>query len=92
LCAAETEDWDKDDSQQSDTDSEAYSFAETFCQIDTNYNPYDDIHEWDEHQNHPPTRTAYYFTPYVHIINGDDSGPARATSFGEHLPHRYDHQ
>ena len=92
LRATEAENWQKNDSQQSNTDSEPDAFAKAFCQIYTNYNSYNDIHEWDEHQNHPPTGPTHYFTPHVHIVDGNDSGPAGATSFGEHLPHRHDHQ
>ena len=92
MSAAEAENWEKNDSQQSNTDSEPGALAKTFCQVDANYNPYDDIHEGNEHQNDPPAWAAYYFTPHVHIVDGNDRGPAGATSFGEHLPHRHDHQ
>jgi hypothetical protein len=44
LSAAEAENWEKNDSQQSNTDSEPGALAKTFCQVDAKYNPDDDIH------------------------------------------------
>jgi hypothetical protein len=42
LSAAEAENWQKNDSQQSNTDSEPRALAKAFGQVDANYNPYDD--------------------------------------------------
>jgi hypothetical protein len=92
LGAAETENRQKNDSQKNKSDSEPDAFAKAFRHVDAKNNSYDDIHQWDKHQNHPPTGPAHYFTPHVHIVDRDDSGPAGTTGFGEHLPQRHNQE
>src|SRR5262249_13221028 len=92
LRATESEDRQGKNFPKRNTHPEPRPFAQNICQVDANDNSYDDIHEWNEHQNHPPTGPTHYFTPHVHIVDRDDSGPAGATGFGKHFPHRHDQQ
>lgn len=92
LRAAETENWEENDSQKSETNSEAHAFAETFGQINTkNYTDYE-IHERDEHQKDPPPWPADDLAPNVDVVDRDDAGPTGLAGFGEHFPQRHDQQ
>lgn len=92
MRAAEAENREENNSQQSKADAEAHAFAEAFGQIDAeNYTDYK-IHEWDEHQKDPPPWPADDLAPNVKIVDRDDAGPTGLAGFGEHFPHRHDQQ
>jgi hypothetical protein len=90
LRAAEAENREENDSQQSKADSEAHAFAEAFGQIDAENYTDNEIHEWDEHQKDPPPWTADNLAPNIKVIDWDDAGPTGLASLGEHFPHRHD--
>ena len=91
LRAAEAEDREENNSQQSKADPEADAFAEAFGQIDAeNYTDYE-IHERDEHQKDPPPWPADDLAPNIKIIDWNDAGPTGLAGFCEHFPHRHDH-
>ena len=77
---------------KSEANSEACAFTEALCHVDAKNNSHDDIHEWDKHQNDPPTGSADDLAPDVEVVDRDDAGPAGLAGFGEHFPHRHDQQ
>ena len=92
LRTAETENWEKDKTEQSQTDTEARAFAECFRDIDAQNNPDDEVDERDQHQDEPPTRAAGDFAHYIDVVDGDNCGPAWLSRFAEDLPDRSNQQ
>jgi hypothetical protein len=58
LCAAETKDRPENDAQKSEADSEAHTFTEALRHIDAENYPGNEVHERNEHQDHPPAGPA----------------------------------
>lgn len=92
LCAAEAKNREENDSQKSEAEAEAYTFAEAFGQIDAENYADNEIHERDEHQQNPPPWTADDLAPNVKIVDWNDAGPTGLAGFGEHFPHCHYHQ
>ena len=91
MRAAEAKNREENDSQKSEADAEAHTFAEAFGQVDAENYADNEIHQRDEHQQNPPPRTADDLAPNVEIVDWDDAGPTRLASFREHFPHRHYH-
>ena len=53
--------------------------------------PDDEIDDWDQHQDQPPTRSARDFAQDVKIEYRNDRRPAGLTGLGEDLPQPDDH-
>lgn len=59
LRTAKAQDREKDDSKKGEVQTKANAVAETLRQIDGKNDRDDEVYERDEHQNHPPTRSAH---------------------------------
>lgn len=92
LCAAKSEDREKDKRKENQTDPEAGALSEVSGYVDVQNDYEDKVDEGYEQQNEPPARASGDFAQDVKIVERYEDGPAGLAGFGEHLPHRGDHE
>jgi hypothetical protein len=92
LRAAKAEYWEENDRQQKQTDSKTDALSETLRDIDAKDDPDNEIHERNEHQDHPPTGPTRDLAQKIGVHNRDDGRPTGLSGFCEDFPQSGDHQ
>jgi hypothetical protein len=93
LCFSETDDKHSYEVEYEEQEKpKSPGFPECFGGADRNDDRDDEVDDWDQIQDHPPSRLSRDLAPDDDVVDGNDRRPTRFSSLYKHLPTRDDHQ